>query len=98
MGKQKNSDVQPSQVSNHILPEKEKLTLKLVSAWQGYPFHHDFRHPCPVFFDHAMTMPTVEHKALFFRGFSWLEEVYLVPGPQTFSLHQTQGSSLAATS
>jgi hypothetical protein len=70
---------------------REIRTLKLISAWQNFPFHHNIRPPYRLFYDHTKTVPTVEHKALFFKGFSGLEEVHLVPGPKLFETRQVKG-------
>jgi hypothetical protein len=71
---------------------QEIRTLKLISAWQNFPFRDNLRPPHPVFYDHTMTVPTVEQKALFFKGFSGLEEVHLVPGPKLFETRQVKNS------
>jgi hypothetical protein len=60
-------------------------SLKLISAWQGYPFHKNYCPPVPAFYDHTIMMPTLERKELFFKGFSGLKEVHLVPGPKTIT-------------
>jgi len=60
-------------------------SLKLISAWQEYPFHKSYCPPVPAFYDHTIMMPTLERKELFFKGFSGLKEVHLVPGPKTIT-------------